>query len=265
MIDPGTGLTVLGGALGSAKLIEKMLGPTAEYLGENIKDWTKKRVENTNSIFKNAEKKLGERIDDKGQVPPKVLKGVLDEGSWSEEELQIEYFGGVLASSRTKTSRDDRGASMISLISRLSTYQLRTHYVIYQCIKNHFNKQNFNIAESKDRRKMEIYIPFSSYKNSMDFNSEEMEEFHSLMVHAIWGLNREELISTFKYGPPNFLNLDVKKHKEHGIIIQPSILGVELFMWAFGFGRNHSIEFLSPKMEFNTTEKIPIHQVYKTK
>ena len=38
-MDPGTGLTLLGGALGSVKVVEKILGPTADYLGAGMRDW----------------------------------------------------------------------------------------------------------------------------------------------------------------------------------------------------------------------------------
>ena len=31
-MDPGTGLTILGSAIGGAKLVEKLLGPTADYI-----------------------------------------------------------------------------------------------------------------------------------------------------------------------------------------------------------------------------------------
>lgn len=34
MIDPGTGLTILGSTIGRAKVVEKILGPTSEYIGE---------------------------------------------------------------------------------------------------------------------------------------------------------------------------------------------------------------------------------------
>ena len=43
MIDHGTGLTILGGAVGSAKVLEKILGPTSEYLGGQLKEWTLKK------------------------------------------------------------------------------------------------------------------------------------------------------------------------------------------------------------------------------
>ena len=73
-MEQGTGLTILGGAIGSAKLIERILGPTADYLGKEIQSWTEKRLNNVKNIFSNAEKKLGKEIEKNGTVPPKVLK-----------------------------------------------------------------------------------------------------------------------------------------------------------------------------------------------
>ncbi|MDO1514552.1 hypothetical protein Q2T41_18005 [Maribacter confluentis] len=265
MIDPGTGLTILGSAIGGAKVVEKILGPTADYVGNQIKEWTEKKVNNTSKIFQNAEKKLGAKINEPGKVPPKVLKGILQEGSWCEEELQVEYFGGVLASSRSGISRDDRGAYFVSLVTRLSTYQLRTHYLIYTAVKNHFDGQNLNIGESTDRRKMEIFIPYSTYLKGMDFTSEELANFDTLMTHSIWGLNKEELIENFSYGPADYLKTKFSDANESGIIIQPSNLGVELFMWAFGYGQKSNNEFFASETEFKTDQKIIIDKTMKTK
>ncbi len=38
-MDLGTGLALLG----SAKLLEKLLGPTADYVGEGAKTWAQRR------------------------------------------------------------------------------------------------------------------------------------------------------------------------------------------------------------------------------
>ena len=129
MVDPGTGLAALGIALGGKDLVVKLLGPTAEYLGNGMKGFAERRVENVGKIFSNASKKLGSKLEDTGGVPPKVLKGIVEDGSFADDFLAVDYFGGVLASSRTGISRDDRGAYFNSLISRLSTYQLRAHYM----------------------------------------------------------------------------------------------------------------------------------------
>src|SRR6266496_693093 len=118
-MEPASGIAILGTAIGSAKIVEKLLGPTADYLGTGLRSWTEKRVENTRRIFTHAAKLLGDRLESPGSVPPKVLKGILDDGSFCDDELSAEYFGGVLASSRTGVSRDDRGASFTALLGRL--------------------------------------------------------------------------------------------------------------------------------------------------
>ena len=57
-----TPATSLSGALGD--VVKKILGPTAEYLGDELKlAYTQKRFENTGKVFSNAEKKLGDKLD----------------------------------------------------------------------------------------------------------------------------------------------------------------------------------------------------------
>jgi hypothetical protein len=58
-MEPATGLSILGAALGSAKLLEKMLGPTADYLGAGLKEWTEKGFKNLSKIFEKASMRLG--------------------------------------------------------------------------------------------------------------------------------------------------------------------------------------------------------------
>lgn len=69
-------------------------------------------------------------------VPPLVMRDVLDDGSYRDDELTASYYGGILASSRSGISRDDRGAAFTALVGRLTTYQLRAHNILYRTI-NH--------------------------------------------------------------------------------------------------------------------------------
>src|SRR6266581_8296847 len=141
-METSTGLTILGTAIGSAKLIERMLGPTADYIGGGVEAWTKKRVDNVTRIFRSAQNKLGVKLEREGSVPPRVLKEILQEGSFCDDELAAEYFGGVLASSRSEIPRDDRGSAMARLVGRLTTYQLRSHFLLYTVIKTAFKGQD---------------------------------------------------------------------------------------------------------------------------
>jgi len=92
-MDTNTGLAILGTAIGSAKVVEKMLGPTADYLGGGLKNWTEKRVENVSRIFDHARTRLGSKIDCEGSVPPKVLKSICYQGLINyDDELNNRYL-----------------------------------------------------------------------------------------------------------------------------------------------------------------------------
>src|SRR5919106_5794497 len=126
MADP---LTTLGlsaaGAFVTKDVVTRLLGPTADYLGAEMQQFTQRRLETIGRIFRNAADKAQDRLDEPGAVPPRVLRDIINEGSFQDDDLATEYFGGVLASSKTPMNRDDRAATFTSLISRLSTYQIR--------------------------------------------------------------------------------------------------------------------------------------------
>lgn len=260
MIEPGTGLTILGSAIGGAKVIEKILGPTSEYVGEQIKEWTKKRIENTSAIFKNAQKKLGDNINNTGTVPPKILKGIFEDGAWCEDELQIEYFGGVLASSRSEVSRDDRGVYYLNLISKLTTYQLRTHYIIYNLVKEIYNGKTINVNDANEWVELEIFIPYHVYLESMVFEEVELNEWNNLLSHSLFGLLKDELISDFKWGPVKYLNDLGYNIDNSGIIIRPSKLGMDLLLWACGYGKQPAKSFLDNTLTFQNNINLKIER-----
>lgn len=214
--------------------IQKLLGPTADYLGQGLRDFTQKRAQTIGQIFQKAEAKLGAKLDTPGEVPPKVLKAVLDEGSFSNDSLAIEYLGGILASSRTEHGRDDRGARIAKVMDALSTYQLRTHYLIYATVRALFAESGLSL-NMEGRSKMQFFIPLSGYCAAMDFSHAEQLQFSSLLGHIFFGLHGDNLLEgRFQYGDKNFMGMLFAGATEPGIICQPSALGSELFIWAFG-------------------------------
>ena len=216
--------------------IAKLLGPTADYLGGELKAFAQRRVENVREIFSNAAGKLGNRIDSPGQVPPKVLKAVLNEGSYSEDSVVLEYFGGVLASSRTEIGRDDRGARLVKIIDDLSAYQIRTHYLLYSTVAHLFSNAGKQFGLSSNRAEMEVFLPFEGYVDSMGFTQVEWNN-PQILSHIWHGLFSENLIENrFRFGDKGSLQKIAKGVLDDGIICQPSASGAELFLWAFGHG-----------------------------
>ncbi len=239
-------LVAIGGGLATGGTLEKFLGPTAEYLGQGMLTFAKRRGENIRRIFSKAIEKLGNRIESPGFVPPRVLAGVVNEGSYREDELEAEYFGGVLASARTTISRDDRAASIVALINRLTTYQLRSHYILYRTIKRLFNGTNIAISSPAERLSLEVIIPFSIYSTAMDFSEEE--DNRSLLHHAMSGLDHEDLIEKQGLWNGGLVAYSIQPESED-ISVTPSVRGVELFLAAYGFAHFGVDYFLSSKCE----------------
>ena len=235
-------MTELIVGLGTGVVASKILGPTSDYLGEKLKEFTKKRLENTNRIFSNAEKKLGDKLDRPGQVSPKVLKTIINEGSYCDDDITVEYFGGVLASSRTEISRDDRGARLAKMIDNLSTYQIRSHYLIYSTISELFSNSKNKFGLPENRHKMQLFMPIQDYVNAMDFTQKEWDN-HQILSHIFHGLYADGLIEDWMLGDQESLKKMFSNAPSSGLTCTPSALGAELLLWAFGHG-DKQLDFL---------------------
>lgn len=241
-VDIGTGLSILG----SAKLLEQVLGPTASYVGEGIRDWTEHRVANVKRIFEIAHERLGSRVHEPGGVPPRVLKEILGEGSFSDDPLMSEYFGGVLASSRSTISRNDVGATYLSWLGRLSAYQIRAHYVIYRALALLFKGCEFGGDENALAR---IFISHEGFNAAMDFCGEEDSE--KITTRALLGLVNEYLLCPeFTSGSPEVLRDRCASATEPGLVVQPSLLGLDLFLWAHGQSSVKVNDFFKAAFDF---------------
>jgi hypothetical protein len=214
---------------------------------------------NVDRVVRNAGRRLGsEGLARKGRVPLKVLKAVHDEGMVAENELEAEYLGGVLASSRSEIDRDDRAASLIGLVGRLSTYQLRTHYIMYAQAQAILSGSEFNIGFERERDKFaQCCMPFNVWLQAMEFTQDEMRELNDIFGHSINGLLREELIgSRWTSGSPDVLREEFRSDADYPgmcIVFTIAPLGVELFTAAHG---KPETAFLGPTDNFEIADPI---------
>ncbi len=259
MSEPITtvGVSVIAAYLGK-DLTNKLLGPTADYLGGELKSFAQRRIENVRYIFSNAAGKLGDRIESPGRVPPKVLKGIVNEGSYADDPVALEYFGGVLASSRTEVGRDDRGARLVKIVDELSAYQVRTHYLLYATVAHLFSDKGKQFGLSENRAEMEVYLPYQNYTESMGFTRAEWSN-PQIMTHIWHGLFSDNLIENrWQFGDKKSLQELASAVPGDGIICQPSALGAELFLWAFGHGDMPLDYLLSGEVD-TKIEHLPNH------
>jgi hypothetical protein len=242
-MDSDTLIKVLG-IVGAAKLFE----PTTNAIGEKIKTSLGNIAAKAKAKLKGAE--LGENVEPNYRV----LNSISKEAAFCEDEFMAEYFGGVLASSLSEVSRDDRGVSFASLVGRLSTYQIRAHYIFYSAIKSLFGGQiGINMLVPKHRKSLEVFIQNDLLNAAMEFSEEENPQV--ILPSVMSGLAKENLIER------EFEVVGGEKTAYcggEGVVFCPTDLGVELFLWAHGMGNVSVEDFLKPECEFSFDTKIPI-------
>ncbi len=224
----GAGLAT---ALG-AKLLYDVCGPTAQYLGGEISSYTEIGITNLQRIFKIAAQRLQASRKIQGQVPSRVLKAVLSEGYFCEDELQSAYLGGVLASAKGPVSRDDRAISHLSLIESLSSYQLRTHCILYSSILRAREELFPNINRYISSYGITVSIRESDYELAMGYSADEQPRHlaeHSFVGLEIRGLSEGGGEIVYPRPPSD-------AHEVPFRFFHATSLGVELFLWGQGFG-----------------------------
>ncbi|ELD8765413.1 hypothetical protein RLP37_003558 [Vibrio cholerae] len=244
-------LTTIGGAAIAAYLskdgISKLLGPTADYLGGEMKSLVEKSQNNLVSVFKKAEKKCGPKIEVPGTVNARVMKHIYDEARFCDNELLAEYFGGVLASARTEEGIDDRGVYYSQIVKSMSSYQLRCHYLFYYLMWFHGKEHSFNLHDNFERAKLTIVVPFKCYKET--FKVDASQDPMPLISHSLSGLAKADLIGeNFSLQNPEDLKKKNIEVDEYAFVIQPTITGLELFTWVHGHGEIGLLAFLSPNL-----------------
>lgn len=273
MFDPnalvGAGLA----AWASKEVLTKLLGPTADYIGGEIEGLVEKCNINIGDIFAKAYRKLGTRLEQPGTVNPRVLKNIFDEGKFCEDDLSKEYFAGVLAASRTENGKDDRGVTNAKLVSNLSSYQIRTHYIFYSLLRRTFLPYGSIVSPDTHRKMMIIYIPSETYYSGMGSlleHSDDREKI-SILAHSMNGLRRNDLLEDeYVYGErERFLtrtltsgSKDYRLNKrvlcEYGISFQPTHSGMEFYLWAHGLGDRDHFQFLDESLALDPIEAVQL-------
>jgi hypothetical protein len=240
----GTGLAILGASELTKDAVQRILSPTADYIGAGVLTGTKATV-NFVRVLINAAGKIGRAIEQDGAIPPRLMKAVLDEAPFCDDELSAEYLGGVLAASWTGQSRDDRGVALIATIQRLSTYAIRTHYVcyrVYDILSRTARKQALGAQQG-------IFLRWEEFYEAMKFSDDE--DAWAAFAHSVIALEREELAWLPVEGADSYFKKIAKSlslsdgfsvgkkgmnllQKHGGLVFAPTVLGIELFLWAHG-------------------------------
>ena len=120
-----------GVVVGSAWAAKKVLGPTLDAMGDDLASCYKFGVQ---KILASACRKTKD-IDDGKAANLRVAHDILRNGAFSTDELVLEYFGGLLASSRSSDGWRDDATPFVDVVKSLSSSQLRLHYNMYNALE----------------------------------------------------------------------------------------------------------------------------------
>lgn len=155
---------------GTALVIgKKLLGKTMDIVNEDI---SKLYVAGRDKIIEKAVQKVN-NINDGKQANLRVTRDVFWNGSFTDEAICAEYFGGILASSRSDDGKDDNGIHYTDVIKSLSSKQLMLHYIIYNSLNRLFvNKE----------KKINVGMSTVLHQESVWFSALELIDFLELKV-----------------------------------------------------------------------------------
>jgi hypothetical protein len=243
-------------AISLAASVKTLFGPAAKEVGLALGRSAEARLRNFGRITEKAERKLGNALNEAGIVPLRVAGKLIDDASFCDDDLMLEYFGGVLAAARTPVGRDDRAAKWADLVARLSVYEVRTHYLIYRELRQAFLGTSLDMGMSHHLHSRAVYLPSGGYSEAMALGEGE-PSVEEVADHAVTGLAREQLIlPTGWVADPDvgLISAIAPGATEGGLVVTPSHAGVALFLWAHGY-RGAAKMLFEPEREFDVVDE----------
>lgn len=242
------------------ELLLRTFGPMSDSLGLEL---AKVPAFVAHNLIRLAE--LFSRKDSRGDVrelSPRLLRQVLDEAMYADDEIVAEYLSGVLASSGDGL-KNDRGVTVTALIRRLSAVQLKVHYVFYSELLRHRVGTPIDLRWSIERARLHVEFGMEEFLQTLGLEHLDEQRRRDVVGHAIWGLSREELIDedTWEFvvrrGEQTPLGAHAHTDRDPMLSFHPTPLGVELFLWGCGSAVVDPWFYLDEGLELIISEEFP--------
>ena len=136
---------------------KKVLGPTLDAIGDDLQ---KLYAAGRDRIIRRTADKVDD-LDDGKRANLRVARDVLWNGAFSESEVCVEYYAGLLAASRSVDGLDDEAAPFVDAVKSLASRQLKLHYGIYRSLERilehaHANGEAFDVFCIQGR--MDVFV-----------------------------------------------------------------------------------------------------------
>jgi hypothetical protein len=258
MVDPITGAVVAKAAnvlrtdddQVTPGLLRSVLGPPAEALGDALRRAVTYRTRNFGRIVEKANSRLQGKEND-GIVNLRVAFALLEEGSLCDDELMAEYLGGLLAGSKSPDGRDDRAVTWTRIVTGLSSFQIRAHYLLYRELAARLRDEapDLDLSYTDKMNKATMYLKRSEFEAILMRDSSEDPE--AILRHSMFGLSRAGLINdSWYYGSGDSVASGFLR-------VIPTGRGIELYGWVLGVTDLLPRNFVSRAVTLEIPDEIP--------
>lgn len=231
MTDPLLYGGAAAAAYGMAQL-NRVVGPSFKSIGIALGDWTDYRLRNALKITAAADRLSSDQED--VSVHPRVAHKVVDDASWLDDDVMLEYAGGMLAASRSPEGKEERGAYFVSLLSNLTSLQIRLHHIIYVALATGLDRAH-DLNASPGTKETTVWLPIDSLALRWESDGLDPDAMRSGLASALFALTREGLIGAdWSLGGTDRWTAELGEAAPALVRVVPSSMGILLFLWGRG-------------------------------
>jgi hypothetical protein len=93
---------------------------------------------------------------------------VLEEGSYVEDDVMLEYLAGMLAAARTADGRDDRAAYYANTVASMTANRIRLHHAVYATLATAPLEEGEEFGDGNVMRKHTVYTSMDAAVELLD-------------------------------------------------------------------------------------------------
>lgn len=177
--------------IGAGYVATQLFGKTLAEMGEDLNKLYKA---NRDKILAKATKKVQDPND--GAKPNlRVARDVIWNGVVTDDEVCAEYFGGLLASSRSEDGKDDSALNYVDCIKALSAKQLHLHFITYWALQRLTVKAGkiVNVAMQSEVSSLELWFATFELERRLGLNpAMDLPVLHRQGLLSSYATNRHE-------------------------------------------------------------------------
>lgn len=200
-------IALTAGVAGVAYVAQQLFGKTLAEMGDDL---NKVYKSNRDKLLAKATSKV-ENPNDGAKPNLRVARDVIWNGAVTDDEVCAEYFGGVLAASRSADGKDDSSLIYVDCIKALSSKQLHLHFVIYSSLQSLLlaSDKKVNPGMQDELSQCEVWFATHELTQRLGLNpSIDLNVLHRQGLVSAYGTNNhvvgEKALSYTKAHPTTF-------------------------------------------------------------